>query len=131
MGFPAVFSCTYEVKRLRNLGYSLLATALRTDAGAQPPGFTGHTQGGVRNLSLHASLISQHASGLKMWRPLVTIRTHRIWLLPEVLMKCSRPELFVVSISGLYIVGGHWLPIFTTPTGFPSSTKVTRNTFNF
>lgn len=34
------------MKRLRNLGYSLLATALRTDAGAQPPGFTAHTQGG-------------------------------------------------------------------------------------
>ncbi|TNN74282.1 hypothetical protein EYF80_015525 [Liparis tanakae] len=40
MGFPAVFSWTYEVKRFRNLGYSLLATALRTEAGAQPPGFT-------------------------------------------------------------------------------------------
>lgn len=34
------------MKRLRNLGYSLLATALRTDAGAQPPGFTAHTHTG-------------------------------------------------------------------------------------
>lgn len=40
MGLPAVFSCTYEVNRFRNLGYSLFATALNTDAGAQPPGFT-------------------------------------------------------------------------------------------
>lgn len=40
MGLAAVFSWTYVVKRLRNLGYSLLATALRTEAGAQPPGFT-------------------------------------------------------------------------------------------
>lgn len=45
MGLPAVFSCTYEVKRLRNLGYSRLATARRTEAGAQPPGFTAHTGG--------------------------------------------------------------------------------------
>lgn len=45
--FPAVFSWTYEVKRLRNLGYSLLATALRTEAGAQPPGFTAYTKGKI------------------------------------------------------------------------------------
>lgn len=29
---------------MRNLGYSLLATALSTEAGAQPPGFTAHTR---------------------------------------------------------------------------------------
>lgn len=40
MGFPVVFSWTQEVNRLRNLGYSLLATARSTEAGAQPPGFT-------------------------------------------------------------------------------------------
>ncbi len=28
---------------MRNLGYSLLATALSTEAGAQPPGFTART----------------------------------------------------------------------------------------
>lgn len=56
MGFPAVFSWTYEVKRLRNLGYSLLATALRTDAGAQPPGFTAHTEGEVKKLRVLSHL---------------------------------------------------------------------------
>lgn len=40
IALSAVFSCTQEVKRLRNLGYSLFATALSTEAGAHPPGFT-------------------------------------------------------------------------------------------
>lgn len=40
MAFSAVTSFTYEVKRFKNFGYSLLQTARRTDAGAQPPGFT-------------------------------------------------------------------------------------------
>ena len=35
-----VLSMTYCVNLLRNLGYSLLQTALSTEAGAQPPGLT-------------------------------------------------------------------------------------------
>lgn len=44
IGLSAVFSWTQEVKRLRNLGYSLFATALSTEAGAHPPGFTAKIQ---------------------------------------------------------------------------------------
>ena len=40
MGLSAVLSSTYCVMRRKNLGYSRLYTDRRTDAGAQPPGFT-------------------------------------------------------------------------------------------
>lgn len=56
---------------MRNLGYSLLATALRTDAGAQPPGFTAHahtnTQRNQKILRIH----SAHIQVLGEHRPLV------------------------------------------------------------
>ena len=40
ISLPLCFSITYAVNLLRNLGYSLLYTALSTEAGAQPPGLT-------------------------------------------------------------------------------------------
>ena len=40
MGLLLVLSITYCVNLFRNLGYSRLYTALRTEAGAHPPGLT-------------------------------------------------------------------------------------------
>lgn len=68
---------------MRNLGYSLLATALRTDAGAQPPGFTAATEREIiRKLLViisHKSSVYRCCVDRGLWSPLV-VRTMHILL---------------------------------------------------
>lgn len=96
------------------------------------------TQGGVRNLSLRITHIST-CIWVKDVAPSGDNQDSSDLAITRCADKSSRPELFVVSISGpgelsllscyycltclfgkLYIVGGHWSPIFTTlPASFP------------
>lgn len=60
------------MKRLRNLGYSLLATALRTEAGAQPPGFTVAKQIGIIIVCVTKLLVikcTDSVDFLRSWAP--------------------------------------------------------------